>query len=92
MAGAADRAVSIGRGEVSVGEFPDVELDDAPGLVKQSAGEAALAWADYGRLVAEVTMPWGETYDGYTLVNMYLVELAGHSWDLATSIGPSGLA
>ena len=32
-------------------------------------------------------MPWGETYTGATLVDMYLTELAAHSWDLATATG-----
>jgi hypothetical protein len=30
-------------------------------------------------------MPWGEEYSGSTLVDMYLVELAVHAWDLARS-------
>jgi hypothetical protein len=28
-------------------------------------------------------MPWGEEYTGATLVDMYLAELAAHTWDLA---------
>jgi hypothetical protein len=32
-------------------------------------------------------MPWGEVYNGSTLVDMYLAELATHAWDLAISTG-----
>jgi hypothetical protein len=32
-------------------------------------------------------MPWGETYTGVTLVDMYLAELTAHSWDLASATG-----
>lgn len=32
-------------------------------------------------------MPWGEEYDGATLVDMYAGELAAHSWDLACATG-----
>lgn len=32
-------------------------------------------------------MPWGETYTGSTLVDMYLAELATHTWDLAAATG-----
>jgi uncharacterized protein (TIGR03086 family) len=32
-------------------------------------------------------MPWGEEYTGSTLVDMYLVELAAHAWDLARATG-----
>jgi uncharacterized protein (TIGR03086 family) len=35
-------------------------------------------------------MPWGETYTGATLVDMYLVELATHAWDLARATGQLG--
>jgi uncharacterized protein (TIGR03086 family) len=46
-----------------------------------------VVWADDAQLTAETTMPWGETYTGSTLVDMYLAELATHSWDLAKSTG-----
>ena len=45
------------------------------------------AWADEASLSATVPMPWGETYDGAMLVNMYLAELAAHAWDLAVATG-----
>jgi uncharacterized protein (TIGR03086 family) len=32
-------------------------------------------------------MPWGEEYTWAALVDMYLVELATHAWDLARATG-----
>jgi len=32
-------------------------------------------------------MPWGEEYTGTALVDMYLVELSTHAWDLARATG-----
>ena len=32
-------------------------------------------------------MPWGKVYSGATVVDMYLAELAAHSWDLAAATG-----
>lgn len=88
IVGAGWRAVSLGRGEAPTGEeFPHVELGDAPGELRRAGGEAAAAWADDARLSATVTMPWGETYSGATLVDMYLAELAAHTWDLAAATG-----
>lgn len=88
LVGAGHRAAALGRGETPAGdEFPHVELADAPGQLRQAAAEAADGWAADGRLAATVTMPWGETYTGATLVDMYLAELAAHSWDLAIATG-----
>lgn len=88
LAGAAWRAAALGRGEQPTGEeFPHVELADAPDQLRRAGKEAKEAWADDARLTATTTMPWGEIYDGHTLVNMYLAELAGHSWDLAVATG-----
>ena len=87
LVGAAWRAVSLGRGETPGGEeFPHVELADAPGQLSQAGADAADAWSD-DRLSATTTMPWGETYTGATLVDMYLSELVAHSWDLAVATG-----
>ncbi len=70
-----------------IDEFPHVELADAPGELRQAAEEARAAWSADGRLEATITMPWGEVYAGTTLVDMYLAELATHSWDLAVATG-----
>ncbi|MGH9064689.1 MAG: hypothetical protein ACRDZQ_07905 [Acidimicrobiales bacterium] len=43
---------------------------------------------DYGTsldTIKEPDMPWGETYTGATVVDMYLAELAAHTWDLAAA-------
>lgn len=86
LVGAGWRAAALGRGEPPTGdEFPHVALEDAPGQLRQAQGEAQGAWADDTRLAATVTMPWGETYTGATLVDMYLAELAAHAWDLAAA-------
>ena len=88
LVGAGRHAAVMGRGETPAGgEFDHVELPDAPGELRQAAKEAEAAWADDERLTATVTMPWGEVYTGYTVVNMYLAELAGHAWDLAAATG-----
>ena len=88
LVGAGQRAVELGRGQTPSGdEFPHVELADAPDLLRQAAKDAQAAWADDTRLSATTTMPWGETYTGSTLVDMYLTELATHTWDLAAATG-----
>jgi uncharacterized protein (TIGR03086 family) len=68
-------------------EFPHVELADAPDQLRRAAQEAGAAWADEARLGATVTMPWGESYTGQTVVEMYLTELGTHAWDLARATG-----
>ncbi len=84
LVGAGHRAVDLGRGQTPTGEeFPHVELADAPDLLRRAGNDAQAAWADDTRLAARTTMPWGETYAGSTLVDMYLAELATHTWDLA---------
>ena len=88
LVGAGWRAVTLGRGETPTGaEFPHVELADAPGQLAAAGEAAAAAWSDDARLDATTTMPWGETYSGRVLVDMYLSELAAHAWDLAAATG-----
>jgi hypothetical protein len=65
---------------------PHTELTEAPGLLRSAAQEAADAWRN-ASLVTTTTMPWGEEYTGAALVDMYLVELAAHAWDLAWATG-----
>ncbi|MHB1595181.1 MAG: TIGR03086 family metal-binding protein [Streptosporangiaceae bacterium] len=88
LVGAGWRAVALGRGETpaGAGEFPHVELADAAGQLRKAGAEAAAAWSD-DRLEATTTMPWGETYTGHILVDMYLSELVAHAWDLAMATG-----
>lgn len=88
LVGAGHRAVALGRGQTPTGEdFPHVELTRAPDELRQAGADAEQAWSDDARLAANVTMPWGETYTGSTLVDMYLAELATHAWDLAMATG-----
>lgn len=88
VVGAGWRAVALGRGETPTGaEFPHVELADAAGQLEEAGGQAAEAWSDDARLDATVQMPWGETYSGRVLVDMYLSELTAHTWDLAAATG-----
>jgi uncharacterized protein (TIGR03086 family) len=79
------RAAALGRGQAppSGDESPRVALSDAPGQLRRAAEEAEQAWQDESRLLSTFTMPWGEEYTGATLVDMYLAELAAHTWDLA---------
>lgn len=86
--GAAHRAAALGRGEApDGGEFPHIDLADAPGELRRAGAAAQAAWSDDAALSRQVTMPWGEVYLGSTLVDMYLTELAAHAWDLAAATG-----
>lgn len=90
LVGAGWRAAALGRGENSTGDaFPHVELSDAPDQLQRAAKEARVAWSDEARLAQTLTMPWGEEYTGATLVDMYLAELAAHTWDVAVATGQS---
>ncbi|MHB8296563.1 MAG: TIGR03086 family metal-binding protein [Acidimicrobiales bacterium] len=91
VVGAGHRAAALGRGESPTGdEFPHVELANAPEQLRSAGNEARAGWSDDSRLVATVTMPWGEAYTGATLVDMYLAELATHAWDLAVATDQLG--
>jgi uncharacterized protein (TIGR03086 family) len=86
--GASWLGVALGRGESPAGgEFPHIELADAPDQLRRAGQAAEAAWSDDARLAATVTMPWGETYTGATLVDLHVTELAAHTWDLAASTG-----
>lgn len=88
LVGAGWRAVALGRGEAPTGaEFPHVELADAPLQLRSAGADAEQAWAGDDSLTATTAMPWGETYTGATLVDMYLTEMATHAWDLAAATG-----
>lgn len=88
LVGAGHRAAALGHGaQLPSEEFPHVELADAPLELDRARGEATTGWSDDARLRRTVTMPWGEQYPGTQLVDMYLVELATHSWDLAQATG-----
>jgi uncharacterized protein (TIGR03086 family) len=86
---AGHRAAALGRGQAPTpgDESPHVELSDAPAQLRRAAQEAAGAWGDEAALSSSFAMPWGEEYTGATLVDMYLAELAAHSWDLARATG-----
>lgn len=86
LVGAGHRAAALGRGTAEPnGEFPHVELGDAPGELRAAGQDARTAWADSARLEATIEMPWGEAFTGATVVDMYLAELATHTWDLAAA-------
>ncbi len=88
LVGAGFRAAALGRGESPTGgDFPHVDLADAPDLLRRAGKEAEEAWADDSRLTATIQMPWGEVYAGSTLVDMYLAEMTAHAWDLAAATG-----
>ncbi|HEV3274974.1 MAG TPA: TIGR03086 family metal-binding protein [Candidatus Dormibacteraeota bacterium] len=86
---AGHRAAALGRGTAppSGDASPHVELTEAPDRLRSAAQEAAAGWADDTRLVTTATMPWGEQYTGTALIDMYLLELAAHAWDLARATG-----
>ena len=83
------RAAALGRGQAPPpgDESPHVEVSDAPGQMRRAAKVATEAWADDSAMSSRFTMPWGEEYSGATLVDMYLAELAAHTWDLARATG-----
>lgn len=88
LVGAGHRAVALAGGGAPGGdEFPHVELAEAVEQLRAAGKESASAWADDATLERTVTMPWGETYTGRTLADMYLGELAAHAWDLARATG-----
>lgn len=88
MVGAAERAVSLGRGDGPGSDnFAPVELADAPARLRRAGEDARRVWSDDARLDAVTVMPWGEEYRGSTLVDMYLAEMAAHAWDLAQATG-----
>jgi uncharacterized protein (TIGR03086 family) len=92
LVGAGHRAAAFGRGEVPTdGEFPHVDLADAPGQLRAAGQDARAAWSDPARLDATIDLPWGEVYRGATVVDMYLAELATHTWDLAAASGQLGV-
>jgi len=86
---AGHRAAALGRGQAPPpgDESPHVELSDAPRQLRSAAEQAAQAWGDDSSLSLTYTMPWGEEYTGTALVDMYLVELSTHAWDLARATG-----
>ncbi len=86
---AGHRVAALGRGQAppSGDASPHVELAEAPDRMRSAKQEAAAAWADGTRLVTTATMPWGERYTGAALVDMYILELAAHAWDLARATG-----
>jgi uncharacterized protein (TIGR03086 family) len=89
---AGHRVAALGRGQAPPAgdESPHVELFDAPAQLRSAAEDAAQAWSDDFRLSSKFTMPWGEEYTGATLIDMYVVELAAHGWDLARATGQLG--
>ena len=92
LVGAGQRAVLLSSGEAPPAgdEFPHVELADGADQLRRAAKEARVAWANDSTLARNTTMPWGETYTGAALVDMYLAELATHAWDLAAATGQIG--
>jgi uncharacterized protein (TIGR03086 family) len=86
---AARRAAAVGRGQAPPpgDASPHVELTEAPDGLRKTARAAAAAWADDSRLAMTAPMPWGELYTGAALIDMYLLELAAHAWDLARATG-----
>jgi uncharacterized protein (TIGR03086 family) len=83
------RAAALGRGQPPPpgDASPHTELTEAPDRLRGAAHQAAEAWRDDARLLMTATMPWGEQYTGAALIDMYLVELAAHAWDLARATG-----
>jgi uncharacterized protein (TIGR03086 family) len=87
LVGAGHRATAMGQGAPLPDEFPHVELADAPGELRAAGRAARVAWSEPARLEATIELPWGEVYSGATVVDMYLAELATHTWDLAAASG-----
>jgi uncharacterized protein (TIGR03086 family) len=82
---ASRRAAALGWGQTppTGDDAPHVELTDAPAQLRRAAGEASRSWADDARLSLLLTMPWGEEFTGTSVVDLYVLELGGHAWDLA---------
>lgn len=83
------RAAALGRGQPPApgDASPHTEVSEAAGRLRSAARAATAAWGDDPGLATTVAMPWGEHYTGAALVDMYVVELAAHAWDLAEATG-----
>jgi uncharacterized protein (TIGR03086 family) len=93
LVGASGRVSKIlsGEGIEAPLEAPDLADTQAfAGHVKRAADEAASLLSDPSVLDRDYTLPWG-TYSGRTIVEMYAIEMAAHSWDLAVSTGQDDL-
>ncbi len=55
-------------------------------LFHQAAGSALAAWSDPALLDAELKLPW-MSMTGRAALSTYVMEVAAHSWDLATATG-----
>jgi len=64
-----------------------VELSDAPRQLRSAAEQAAQAWGDDSSLSLTLHHAVGRGVHGTALVDMYLVELSTHAWDLARATG-----
>jgi uncharacterized protein (TIGR03086 family) len=87
---ASGRLAMFGRGEPAPDEpsVPTPMADWVP-AVADAAADVATVWADSALLDREIVVPWG-SYPGTAMVDMYMIELVAHSWDLATAIGATG--
>lgn len=83
------RAAELGRGS-TIAEQTRVPLVSAADELGRARADAESAWANDERLATTVDMPWGETYTGAYLIDMYVAELAAHTWDLAAATGQLG--
>jgi len=91
---AARRAAGLGRGETPLPDdavHAHLELEDVTTALRVAASESKEGWSDDASLARTITMPWGESYPGGALVGIYLIEIATHSWDLASATGSAGL-
>ncbi|HEX3425716.1 MAG TPA: TIGR03086 family metal-binding protein [Acidimicrobiales bacterium] len=89
LVGAAARVGSIGRGEPQTNELPYPEgfgPGESAAALHQVRADAKATWADEALLDRKFDMPWA-TYTGVAVVKLYALELAVHSWDLASATG-----
>ncbi|MCU4185979.1 TIGR03086 family protein [Acidiferrimicrobium sp. IK] len=83
---ASRRAAALADGRADTVESEHLDRDAAVLAVRAAAADAAARWTD-ANVARVTTMPWGVDYRGSQLVDMYLMELVTHTWDLAHAVG-----
>ncbi|MFJ6616162.1 TIGR03086 family metal-binding protein [Kitasatospora sp. NPDC091335] len=75
-----------GRAQDVLAGIEDPSDEGWPAALGRARARVTAAWADDARLGRPAVAPWGEV-PGAAAVGGYLMEVATHSWDIATALG-----